>query len=342
MAPTWPMASAGRPGERAARLEPELGQRQAEFLGLVLDRLAAQPGIVLGRRRLVVVELAARAGAVPLAEGPAAADVDGGRRPAGVVAQVARPGDHLARHHGEARRVVRHAAEMEVRLLQLEVLARLGALDDRHGLLARHAPLGAVALLLERARAVHGHAPVFGQRLEVELEADADIGVLAEALADGLDAVELVHGVDVDAEPVLHRHLELFGLLVRAVQHQCLGVGAGQQREIHLVDAEAVTARALLVHDVADGEPVARLVGEQDLDVGILGAEGVAELPVGVAELRFGDDEQRRAEAVGQRLGVAILDPQVAVGADAVEFAVVHLVLAGRELHGHGMSPSRF
>src|SRR4029450_5614735 len=167
-------------GERAAWFGPELGQRQAELLGFLLDRRAAQAGIVLGRRRLVVVELASRTRAVPLAEGPAAADVDGGRRPAAVVAQVARPGDHLARHHGEARRVVGHAAEVEVRLLQLEVLRRLGALDDRHGLLARHTPLGAVALLLERARAVHGHAPVFGQRLEVELQANADIGVLAQ------------------------------------------------------------------------------------------------------------------------------------------------------------------
>ena len=91
------------------------------------------------------------------------------------------------------------------------------------------------------------------------------------------------------------------------------GIGAGEQRQVHLVDAEAVAARALLVHDVADGEAVVRLVGEQDLDLRIVAAEGVAELPVGVAELDLRDDEERRAEAVGELLDVAVLDPEIAV-----------------------------
>ena len=77
---------ARRTGERAAGLEPQLRQRQAELLRLLLDRRRAEAGIVLGRRRLGVVELAVGAGAVPFAEGPAAADVDAGRRPAGLVA----------------------------------------------------------------------------------------------------------------------------------------------------------------------------------------------------------------------------------------------------------------
>ena len=116
------------------------------------------------------------------------------------------------------------------------------------------------------------------QRLEVELQADADIGRPAHVAADSVDAVELVLGIDIDAEPVLDRHLELFGLLVRAVQHQRLGIGAGEQREIHLVDAEAIAAGAFLVHDVADRQAVARLVGEQDLDVRVVIAKRIAEL----------------------------------------------------------------
>ena len=151
------------------------------------------------------------------------------------------------------------------------------------------------------------------QRLQIELQADADIGLLAELAAHRVDAVELVHRVDVDAEAVLDGHLQLFVLLVGAVEDERLRIGAGEQRQVHLVDAEAVAAGALLVHDVADGEAVVRLVGEEDLHLGIVAAEGVAELAVGVAELVLRDDEERRAETVGERLHVAAVDPEVAV-----------------------------
>ena len=68
-----------------------------------------------------------------------------------------------------------------------------------------------------------------GTKVEIELQADPDIGLLAEASADGIDLVELVHRIDIDAEPVQDRHLELFGLLVRPVQDQHLRVRAGKQ-----------------------------------------------------------------------------------------------------------------
>ena len=161
---------------------------------------------------------------------------------------------------------------MEMRLLEMDVLHLLSALDDLDRLLARHAPFGAESLCSFRVPGPCMATPWrVAQRIEVELQADADIDVLAEPSADLVDEIELVHRVDVDAEPVVDRHLKLFGLLVRAVEDERLRVGAGEQRQIHLVDAEAVAARALLVHDVADGEAVVRLVGEQDLDVGIAG-----------------------------------------------------------------------
>src|SRR5262249_52901293 len=74
--------------------------------------------------------------------------------------------------------------------------------------------------------------------------------------------------------------------------------------------------------------------------VGVVAAECVPEGPVGVPELRLADDEQRRAEAVGQLLHVTLLDPQVAVGADSDELTEVLAVGAGREL-GHVPTGSR-
>ena len=41
------------------------------------------------------------------------------------------------------------------------------------------------------------------QRIEVELQADADVDVLAQARGDLLDAIELVHRINVDAQPVV-------------------------------------------------------------------------------------------------------------------------------------------
>ncbi len=112
-----------------------------------------------------------------------------------------------------------------MRLPQADVRHLLGVLDDLYGLLARHAPLRGVALDLESAGPVHGHALLFSERLEVELQPNADIGVLSEAAASCVDRIELVHGVDVDAEAILHGHLDLLLLFVGAVEHQGLGIG---------------------------------------------------------------------------------------------------------------------
>src|SRR5262245_66612380 len=71
--------NSARAGERSTRLHPKLGERQPAPLRLVLDRCTAMLGIVIGGRRRLVVELALGAGAIGLAEGPAAADVDTGR-----------------------------------------------------------------------------------------------------------------------------------------------------------------------------------------------------------------------------------------------------------------------
>ena len=169
--------------------------------------------------------------------------------------------------------------QVEMRLLELDVRHRLRALDDLHRLLAGHAPLGAIALLLQRARPVHGDARAAraaardrasgGCRYRRPMPSSRHIASMRSSSSMASMLMQ---------RPFCDRHLQLFVLLVGAVEDERLRVGAGEQRQVHLVDAEAVAAGALLVHDVADGEAVVRLVGEQDLDIRIVPAERVAEL----------------------------------------------------------------
>ena len=67
-------------------------------------------------------------------------------------------------------------------LREVEVPHVLCLLNDLGCLLAGHAPLGAVALLLEGARTVHGHASTLRERVQIELEADADVRFLPNRL----------------------------------------------------------------------------------------------------------------------------------------------------------------
>jgi hypothetical protein len=68
---------------------------------------------------------------------------------------------------------------------------------------------------------------------------------------------------------------------------------------------------------VPDRKAVVRLVGEQDFDIRVMPAEGVAERPIGVPQLVLGDDVERCAEAVGKVLDVATINEQVAVRTNA-------------------------
>ena len=123
-------------------------------------------------------------------------------------------------------------------------------------------------------------------------------------------------------------------------------VSAGEERQIKLVDAEAVTADAFLVDHVAHGKAVVGLVGEQHVDGRIAGLEGGAETAQVVAQLALAQDIERRAEGLGQLDAVAAFDPQVAVGADADELGEVFLEArmgkfgrGGPRYGGHGENP---
>ena len=242
------------------------------------------------------------------------------------------PGDHLAGHHREVIRNVRHATQVEVDLHQVHVRHDLRALHNLDRLFAGHAPFGGVALLLHRSRSMHGDALAFGEGVEIEREADPDVHVLTEPFSDRVDPVELVHRIDVDAQPVGNRHLQLFVFFVRAVQDERLRVRSGQESEIHLGVPKAVPPRPFLIHDVADGQPVVGLVREQDLRIGIVLAEGVAERSIGVPKLILRHDEQRAAESLHQLRDVTPVDPQVAVRADADELAETGLIFARIQL----------
>ena len=109
------------------------------------------------------------------------------------------------------------------------------------------------SLLGQTALAVGRCPEAVFQRLELQLDADADLGLLAQACGRRVHPVQLVEGVQVDADAVPDRHLEFLVALVAAVEDQGPGVGAGEESQIELVDAEAVTADAFLVDHVAHG-----------------------------------------------------------------------------------------
>src|SRR5690348_5650939 len=64
-------------------------------------------------------------------------------------------------------------------------------------------------------------------------------------------------------------------------------------------------------------------------------AEGVTEAAVGEAQLIFGDDEKRCAEAVRKILHIATIDPEIAIRADADELSELGAVVA-RLVQGRG------
>ena len=152
---------------------------------------------------------------------------------------------------------------------------------------------------------------------------------LRQALADRVDPLELVHRVDIDAEPFWIAISSSSVCLFEPLSTSVFGLVPAKQRQVHLVDAEAVAAGALLVHDVADGQAVVGLVGEQDLDFGIVAGGRRRGTGGRCSGAGFGDDVERRSEAVGELLDVAVLDPEIAVRPDADEFAEVRLKLAG-------------
>ena len=121
-------------------------------------------------------------------------------------------------------------------------------------------------------------------------------------------------------------------MLVRTIEDQSLGVCTGEQRHIHFLGTKTIASRTLLVHNMSNGEPVVRLIGKQDFNLGIMLPERIPERSVGVAQLIFRNDEQRRAEAVGQILDVTRVNEKIAVGTNADEFAEFDLVVDWIEL----------
>ena len=79
---------------------------------------------------------------------------------------MGRPSDHFARHDREVHGNVRHPTQVEMRFLQMNMRHFECAFDDLNSLFARHAPLRAVTLLLQRAGPMHRNTAVnYGSQL---------------------------------------------------------------------------------------------------------------------------------------------------------------------------------
>ncbi len=112
----------------------------------------------------------------------------------------------------------------------------------------------------------------------------------------GLDAVDLVEGVDDDApDPDRQRGGQLLGRLVVAVQDEAVGGHAGGEGHVELAAGGDVEAHALLVGQAGHGHAQERLGG-----VGHAVAPGRHRLAAGGAQVGLVVDEQRACRGLGR------------------------------------------
>ncbi len=174
-------------------------------------------------------------------------------------------------------------------------------------------------LVLLRGR-VHGLLGEVGRLLELEIagaHAEAHLRAAAERTGDLAHESDLAAAVQRHARADADRLLEQRARLAAAVDRDQLRRHPARERGVQLGGTEDVAAEALLCERAAQGERVVGLDGRQHARgaLGPGGREGAREAPRVAAQLILGDHRERRAEALGQRCDVAVLDPQAAVGA---------------------------
>ena len=250
--------------------------------GQVLARGADQPVEVLADRRRPVV--------VGVARAEAAAEV--------VDRELAERGDR--RHRLRERLDVQDLGpDVDVHALHAQLRAALDAPDQ---------------LGRGRRRQPELRSLVAGQHVGVRVGRDARDDAHEDVLRAAprhrrLEPVDVVAVVDDDqAEAVLDDHRDLVVALGVAVQHQQRRVGARLERGDDLAAARDVEPEALLDHHALDGGARERLRGEHDARASASGRRARRRTRAHAHAGRLGDDQRRRLELGGERVGAAAAD----------------------------------
>ena len=133
-------------GENATWFNAELRNWKSKFSCFILDRMTYMFGIIANTWSRTVVNLAIGACSVRLSKGPAAANINTGWHPFGVLLNVARPSDHLSRHYGKRFNLVCHTTEVKVRFLKVNVRHLKRSIYNIDCLFSCHSPFSAIAL----------------------------------------------------------------------------------------------------------------------------------------------------------------------------------------------------
>ena len=203
----------------------------------------------------------------------------------------------------EARGVEDLRADVRVQADQVQVLGGEDAADRLRG--GAGAEREAELLVV-----VRGGDELVGVRLHSGGDADQDLGAGAELGCHGLQAVDLVQGVQDDpADPGLHRAAEFADGLVVAVHGDAVGGDSGGQGHCQFTAGAHVELEPLLDHPAGDGLGQQGLARVVDVRVG----EGGGVVPGAGTEVLLVHDEERSAVFGGEGAYADAADGDLAV-----------------------------